>query len=309
VSAAAAPRNADAGRGEMFRTLVTGRLSIWAFALGAAAAVVYGAYRGRPLIMVGGPLLIAAFVVGTCAVMADRMAAERFFSSFARSHGLDYAPRWDLFAFTPLLGAGDRRWCEHWMTGEICPDVGLSGGIGHFVYEQRARVSHSEMGVRQTTEFTHERHRFTLAMVDMEDSIPWFHGVFLHPRRGVVDHFSDWLDDPPSHEIEVESTAFTQRYQLRLADEQDELRARQLLSPSAVDRLATHPLIPGFELRGGSLVVFTRRVLGDTGNLEFFLETVRDLGRRLVKEVQEAQGTSAVWRPHPPSSPPGPAPP
>ena len=43
------------------------------------------------------------------------------------------------------------------------------------------------------------------------------------PRRGLLDHFADWLDYPPCHETEVESTAFTQRYQLRLADEQDDL--------------------------------------------------------------------------------------
>jgi hypothetical protein len=286
-SSALRPRHANAGRGETFRMLIGGRGAAYALVLGGAAAVVYGAYRGRPLVMLGGPVLVALVVVVTCAVMADRLAAERFFSSFARAHGLDYARRWELLSFTPLLGAADVRWCEHWMSGEVCHDPALTGGIGHFVFERKAQWSENELGIRQTHEITHEHRRLTLGMLDIEASIPWFHGVFLHPRQGLLGALGDWLDDPPSHDIEVESTALTERYRLRLADEQDELRARRLLAPSLVDWLANHPLVPGFELRGGTLVVFTHRVLNDTGNLEFFLEAVRELGGRVVREVAE----------------------
>lgn len=39
---------------------------------------------------------------------------------------------------------------------------------------------------------------------------------------------------------------------------------------------------------------------------ETFLGAVREVGARMVREVHEAQGTSAVWRPHRPSVPPPP---
>jgi hypothetical protein len=286
------PRHAAAGRTETFRALVTGRTAMYALVLGGAAALVYGAYRGRPATILWGLAIVAAMVVSVCAFMADRPAERRFFSAFATSLGLDYVARWDLLPFTPLLGAGDRRWCEHWMTGEIVPGLGLSGGLGHFVWQRRSRLSERESGLELSQEVTHEHHRFTLATVEVDAALPLFHGVFVHRRRGLVDHFSDWLDRPPHHEIEVESAAFGERYELRLADEQDELRARQLLAPSLVDWLANHPLAPELELRAGTLVVFTRRVLEDAGNLAFFLEGVRELAGRVLREVGEAAATA-----------------
>jgi hypothetical protein len=226
------------------------------------------------------------------------VAAHRFFTAFADSHGLTYVGNGQLPALTPLLGAGDRQWCEHWMTGEVAPAHHLQGGLGHFVYELREKRDATSDGP-----VARERHRVALCVVDIEASLPLFKGVFLHPRRGLLGHRTDWLRGHSTREIEVESTDFTDRYKLRLSDEQDEGLARQLLAPTLVSLLATHPLSPAFELRAGMLAVFVERALEDAGSLTFFLEAARDLAGRVVREVDEL---AAAGRPMAASvAPPG----
>ena len=133
---------------------------------------------------------------------------------------------------------------------------GLTGGVGQFVWE--VVDDDSEKSVR-------ERHRFTLCVADLDPSLPYFRGVYLHPRRGLVAPYSDWLGRTPVRRVEVESTRFVERYDLRAATDQDELMLRRLLSPKVVSWLANHPLEPGFELKAGTLVVFVPRPLGTRG--------------------------------------------
>jgi hypothetical protein len=124
-------------------------------------------------------------------------------------------------------------------------------------------------------------------MVDIEPSLPLYKGVFLRQRRGLFEFRSDWLADTPSNEVELESTAFTEKYELRVATEQDELLVRELFSPSLVSWLAGHPLAPEFELRAGALVMFVPKLLDDAGNLTFLVDAAREIAVRVVREVQE----------------------
>jgi hypothetical protein len=48
-----------------------------------------------------------------------------------------------------------------------------------------------------------------------------------------------------------------------------------------------HPLVPGFELRAGALVVFVPKQLDNGGNLTFLLDAAREIARRVVREVEE----------------------
>jgi hypothetical protein len=241
-----------------------------------------GAWKREPAIMVGGPVVIAALVVLIAFVLADRRAEQRFFSGFAASLGLAYSSRAALMPLTPLLGAGDRRWCENWMQGRLPGQPALTGGLGHFVWEERRG---DQIG---------QRHSFTLCVVDLEGSMPLFRGVFLRPRRGLIPLRSDWLGETPSRKMELESTDFTERYDLLVADDHDESVVRQLMSPTLVRWLMEHPLAPGFELRAGTLVAFVERPLDDAGNLTFLLDATRHLASRVVQEVGEASGRPAA---------------
>ena len=88
-------------------------------ALAAAGSFIYGASQASLAIMAGGPAAVVLATVAACAVLADRGAATRFFRHYADSLGLVYWPRSSLPALTPLLGAGDKRWIEHWMQGAL----------------------------------------------------------------------------------------------------------------------------------------------------------------------------------------------
>ena len=286
----ASPTNADSGQGELFRANLKSRPAVYFAALASAAAFVYGASRRDVLIMTLGPLAAVLLVVVVAAVAADRGAATNFFHHYARSLGLVYWPRSSLPALTPLLGAGDKRWIEHWMSGALPGEPPLAGGLGQLVWEEREEGRRDEaLSIGKVS----ARHRVTICVADLEPSIRRFHGVFLHPRRGLIASTPDWIRRTHTRSIQVESTAFSQRYELLVADDQDEIVARQLLSPSLVVWLAEHPLAPGFEIRAGMLVVFVGRPLSDEGNLTYLLDATRRLAERVLAETREAAARPA----------------
>src|SRR5918999_844703 len=273
-----APIHADQGQGELFRSYLRSRPAFWGLFTGVSAAFLYGAWKGDPLIMAAGPAAVVLGVAGIAWFLADRAAAHRFYTDFARSVGLAYVSPAELPTLTPLLGAGDRRRVEHWMHGRLPGE--LSGGVGHLVWERIKRDSDGDDEVG-------ERNRFTVCVVDLEASMGLFRGVFLRPRRDLIAPRSDWLKRTRARGAEVESTAFTQRYELLLADDQDEVVLRRLLSPTLVGWLANHPLTPGLELKAGTLVVFVQRPIEDAGNLTYLIDATRHLASRVLAEVEE----------------------
>jgi hypothetical protein len=270
--------DADSGQGGLFRSYLGGRYAVWAMALGGLGALILGASQQSLAIMLGGPAAVVAVVVVICWVVADRAAADRFYLRFAESVGLGWAPKAEVLTLTPLLGAGSRQWAENWMYGRL--PGGLEGGVGQFVWERTQRDSDGDEVVR-------ERNRFTICMAEIEASLPLFRGVYLRPRRGLISPYSDWLGRTPTRALEVESTEFGLRYELRRATDQDEILLRRLLAPSVVSWLANHPLTPGFELKAGTLVVFVPRPLEDAGNLTFLIDATRYLAGRVMAEVEE----------------------
>jgi hypothetical protein len=269
--------NADSGQGRLFRSYLTSAPAAYAMSLGSLAAFTLGAWKGSVPVMLGGPAAIVAVVAALCWVAADRSAARNFYWGYASSVGLTYAAETSLLALTPLLGAGSRRHVEHWMYGRV--SALHDGGIGQLVWE---RVD--EKGERKSVT---ERNRFTICVVDLDSSLPYFHGVYLHPRRGLFSPYSDWLSRSSVRSVEVESSQFVERYELRAASDQDDLLLRRLLSPTVVSWLANHPLAPGFELKAGTLCLFVPRPLEDAGNITYLVDAARHLAGRVAGEVGE----------------------
>lgn len=175
---------------------------------------------------------------------ASHEAEENFFRALAPTLGLRYAVSGSLPAITPLLGAGGMRRYEHFMEG---PLFGARGGprcgIAHYTFS--SVDSHGDEG---------QRCAFTVCGMEIPAALPLFHGVYLRPRAHLI---HDWLDRAPRPtEVELESTDFTERYELRAAFDQDRLILHDLFSPSLVAWLAEHPLRPGFECKGGDLVTY-----------------------------------------------------
>jgi hypothetical protein len=280
--------NANSGRRSYFRDLIRAKPAAYALTLGCISAFVYGAYLQNPLVMTAGPVGVVVLVLVVTAIVADRRAAQSFFTSYAEGLGLEYVGDRELPCFTPLLGAGNRQWCKRWMMGDVVKEPRLSGGLGYFFYERRQQPGQVAGRGRVV-----EKGHFTVCVIDVEQSLPLFKGVFLRQRRGIFEFQSDWLAATPSRAVELESTAFTDKYELRAAEDQDELLVRELFSPSLVDWLAGHPLAPGFELRAGALVMFVPKLLEDGGNLTYLLDAAREVARRVVREVEEENGTRA----------------
>ena len=277
--------NADSGQRQLFRSYLGSAPAVYAMAFGSLAAFTVGAWQANLAIMLGGPAAIVLGVAGVAWYFADRAAANNFYFGFAelgRAHVRRTGPT--LLTMTPLLGAGNRRHVEQWMYGRMPGD--LSGGLGQFVWERIQKDSDGTTSVK-------ERNRFTICVVDLDPSLPFFRGIYLHPRRGLFAPYSEWLGRTPVRTVEVESTAFVERYELRAASDQEDLLVHRLFAPTVVSWLANHPLSPGFELKAGTLCVFVPRPLEDAGNLTYLIDATRYLAARVASEVGEEMARPA----------------
>jgi hypothetical protein len=176
--------NADSGQAQLFRSYLVSAPAAYAMAFGSLGTFTVGAWKGSVAIMLGGPAVIVLAVAAIAWVCANRAAANDFYFRFASSVGLGYTRRTDLLTLTPLLGAGSRRHAEQWMYGRL--PGGLTGGVGQLVWEV----------IDKDRDALREVNRFTLCVADLDPSLTYFRGVYLHPRRGLVAPYSDWLGHP-----------------------------------------------------------------------------------------------------------------
>ena len=126
-------------------------------------------------------------------------------------------------------------------------------------------------------------------MVDLEQGITLFPGIFLTRRRGLFGFIDgeQWLSRVNRRKVELESAELCERYDLYVDEAQDELQLRELFAPSFVIWLAQHPLAPCFEYRAGTLVVYVERKLEDAGHLDWMLEAAAEIAARFAREVAE----------------------
>jgi hypothetical protein len=277
VTAPVAPANTNSTRSAHFRTLLGSSFSIVGGAIFAAIAFTIGAASHNVIVMLGGPVVVALAVIAIAWFMADSQAEDEFFGRFARAHQLNHWKEYSLNTYTPLLGGGDRRHCEHWMENK-------GRAIGWFTFECR-----QDNGDKPDTWQSYD---FTVATVDLGDQgMARFQGIYLRRRRGVFDRLdseANWLGGHHLRTVELESTAFHERYELYADRDQDEIVLRQLFAPTFVVWLSEHPLKPGFELRAGELVVFIPGHCGEAGKLQFLLMAADSISKRIQAELSEA---------------------
>ena len=277
------PLNTDSTRTAHFRTLLSSSLAIVGGAILAAAAFTAGAATHSVPVMLGGPVAVACLVIAVAFYLADRQAENEFFGRFARAHSLNHFEKYTLDGFTPLLAGGDRRHCEHWMENN-------GRGLGWYTFEIR-----HDNGDKPDT---WESEDFTIATIDLgELQMARFQGIYLRRRRGIIDRLdseSNWMRNHSLKKVELESTAFNQIYELTADRDQDDIKLRQLFSPSFVVWLTDHPLKPGLELRAGMLVVFIPGHCGEAGKLEFLLMAAESIAKRIQAELTEAAQAGSV---------------
>ena len=278
--------DANSMRAVHLRRMLGSRGAGYAFVIGAVGTAVFGAWLGEPLVMLAGPLLVVGAVVVICLLIADRRSESEFFMSFASARGFTYASRTELLPLTPLLSAGDRRECLHWMQGPLGEGLPRCG-LGHYVFQVRRGSGDSESWTS---------HDFTVCVVDIEPAMVMYPGVFVTRRRDLVDRLggSRWLSTGMRRKVELESEALHERCELWVERSQDDVRLLQLFSPSFVSWLAEHPLQPCFEYKAGTLVLYLERRVEDAGGLSWMLDATAEIAQRLHREVAEATGTRAA---------------
>ena len=277
MTTVAVPANTNSTRSAHFRELLGGSWAIVGGAILAAIAFTIGAAGHNAAVMVLGPVAVAILIAIWCWVVADRRAEDEFFARYASGRGLNHWKKYSLNPFTPLLGGGDRRHCEHWMESH-------GRGIGWYTFE-----------CKQESDDNRDRwepHHFTIATVDVgEIGMGRYEGIYLRRRRGILDRLdsdANWLRGRDLKKVELESTAFCERYELWADRDQNDIVLRQLFAPTFVVWLSEHPLKPGFELRAGELVVFIPDRCGESGKLDFLLMAAGDISKRIQAELSEA---------------------
>lgn len=269
--------------GAYLRLLLSSRRYVWALAIGGGGGFLAGAVIGDLLIATLAPVVFAALVVATAAHAARRMAAADFFESFARTHGLAYDGTVELVEATPLLGAGDRRRCEHYMVGDLGAKVpGARVGMAHYTYE----VSSERTDRRGRKIEAWTPYRFTICVVELQRAIRSFPGVFLSRRRGLLGRISGdtWLNYDSMREVELESTTISDRYELWVRRNQDNVRLLELFRPSFQVWLGELPFELCFEYSGGTLVTYVHKHLGDAVSLEMLLQATASVAEQILRE-------------------------
>jgi hypothetical protein len=269
-----------AARWEHYRRDLGGRLatygSLFAVAVGIAVTAANHDLLGGMTAALG-ILLALMFVVWR---HASDEAETEFFRALAPTLGLDYMVTGSLPPVTPLLAAGGKRTYEHYMEGPI---FGARGG-------PRCGVAHYTFSTVDDEGREGQRWPFTVCGMEIAEALPLFHGVFLRRRGGIV---HDWLHRAPHPEpVELESTDFTDRYELRAARDQDRLVLHELFSPSFLVWLAEHPLRPGFECKAGELVAFVPGHEFDGDHLTLFHDAAREIARRVESVGAAARGAA-----------------
>ena len=259
-------------RAEHFRLQLGGRLATYGSLFALAAGLAVAAANHDPL---GGMTAALAVLIALMVVIWKHASEEwttELFRGLAPALGLQYMVTGSLPPITPLLGAGDRRTFEHYMEGPVFGSLGGPRcGVAHYAFR-----SVDEDGKEG------ERYPFTVCGMEIDGALPLFHGVFLRPRGGIV---HDWLRGPRTEAVELESTDFAERYELRAAADQDRLVLHELFSPSFQVRLLEHPLRLGFECKAGELVVFIPGHELDRDRLILFHEAARDVARHVCAAI------------------------
>ena len=278
-----APLDADATRGAHFKRIAGSGGFVIAVTALAVAAFVWGAAESNTPVLAGAPPGILAVALVIAFIIADRRAETDFFSGFAQQRGLLYYDEGAVLELTPLLGAGDRRRCNHMMEGVF---RGRTAAPDPLHLRDQARVvapgpvprTAGRSATSPSASWTWRRRCGT------------FKGFFLRKRRGMFDKLDDdeWLSGRGLPRVELESIAFNERYEMFRDRAMDENLLRQLFSPSLVQWLAQHPLAPGVEFKAGTLVVFLEECVEEAGKLDWVLEAAVELSARVSKEASEA---------------------
>lgn len=274
------PSTSSTTRGKHARALFGSRRYALATGIFAAIAFVAGSATGNIFIAIGAPLAIAAIAAGLVWREASQHSQRDFFQGYALRHGFIYAERMALMETTPLLGAGDRRHCEHYMEGPLEGNEDLTVGIAHYIFE----TADQRRDRRNRPIQVYSPHPYTICVVELTRAMSVYPGIFLARRGGMFGGREDHLDRPSLLPVELESSELSSKYELLTRSHQDRTRLMELFQPSFQTWLETLPFPIYFEYSGGTLVVYAPKKLKDAHSLDTMQKVTAYIAGRIERE-------------------------
>ena len=292
---AAAPPSALKLAGQMIGNVVTGTpgkiiggvigaiVLVWVVAVGissgpgdAAGALVASIFVLFVLaFIVAIPVFIVVLII---AAQRARRLEVGAMQGYAAQRGLGFSASGTLPATTPLLTAGSRRQTQDVMTGKL--PGGLEGTLAHYTFYVRHQ---SSQGRSSTTPYPH-----TVVLTRLPESAIFVKHLTCHSlgRMKTVSLFG--LDFSSDVEVELESSAVNERFQIKTSGTQDQAWLRELFTPTFIDWLATQtPKGFAFELVDGLLVVAAGERYDQPHELDWFCGVAKYVGDRIHTEVRE----------------------
>jgi hypothetical protein len=287
------------------RRLAATRGYVWPAVIGGGGLFLLGATTGKILYAIL-PLLAVLLVLGIRAWReATRLAARDFFSGFAVERRLNYSEGMMLVGRTPLLAAGERRRCEHYIEGPLGVE-GQAVAVAHFIYETR-RQKHDRRN-RPIAVMT--PHDFTVAIVDLQRASGVFPGLFVARRGRRPALAAEWIDRSALIPATLSNPTLAKQCDLLVRPGQDLERLTLLLRADLQAWLATSPLAPGLEFDNGTLLLYVPGRLRAAAQLDQLLDLTARIARRMLEAGEPLQLVDAARSQAPPRVHPGfPAPP
>jgi hypothetical protein len=277
--APSAPDDADDLRGYHFKLLM-GSGKTWAFIL-VPAVVVGGVLAGAVAPLLGAVALVAIVLIGIVVafVVADRRAADAFFSLYASRHQLELGGRAPLQPMTPLLRRGDDRYAERTLTGQLAPDCG--GVLALYTYEEE----HTDSDGNQETNYYH----YTVGLTSVPECTSFVPELYCQRKFGfrALEKFED-VFRRSKERVKLESEALDDKYEIFAGKDQDANRLRQLFAPTFIVWLTdSAPPKFAFELVDGNLCCYVSGHKEDAADLDTISAATAAVARRLREEANE----------------------
>jgi hypothetical protein len=273
------PDDAGDTRGRHFSALMKGRATIILGGLLVIGAFVGGSVAAGPAI--GAAAAAAGFLLVLLIVylIARGRAETDFFNAYAQGRSLTFEKsRGHLPPVTPLLRRGDERYTSKTLRG-VLPG-GLNGALAHYTYEVESTDS---KGNRSETLY-----HFTVALAELPELAPYISELFMQRRSGF--RFLDGAEDlfHSRQRVELESEAADRRYEIFIGRNDDMNKARQIFSPTFIVWLTDHaPDNLACELVAGVLVCNVKGHKKSASELDAVCQGASGIARRLVAEASE----------------------
>ena len=275
-SGASTVDHADTGRGRLFVGLLRSPRTLFFGGGAIVMAGVIGAATLSPGAGAGFAGAVALLVLTLLAIVADSRAEETFFTAYASERSLTHTNQSvDLPPATALLRAGDARYSSRSLAGRL--PGGVEGILSLFTVEVE-----SQSEDRQVVEWP-----YTLVLTEVPGSAELLGEFSCFRRSGprALDSADDLLHD--MQRVEVESEALDRRCEIFIGAGDDMNRARQLLSPTFVDWLATVEQELAFTLEGGMLAVYVKGHADSAAVLDELCENAARIAERIRSEAAE----------------------